>query len=99
MSKIPAPRIAAVAALTLGLAQSGTLRAQTADTPPIPATPASAPVAETTLPAVRVRGTAEQESATSPVSGYRAKRSGTATKTDTPLNEVPQSISVIGAEQ
>ena len=31
--------------------------------------------------------------------GYVANRSATATKTDTPLIEVPQSISVIGAEQ
>ncbi len=34
-----------------------------------------------------------------PVQGYVANRSATATKTDTPLIEVPQSISVIGAEQ
>ena len=74
------------------------VRAQTADTPAAaaPAAAASAP-AETTLPAVRVRGTSE--TATSPVIGYAARRSGTATKTDTPLNEVPQSITVIGAEQ
>lgn len=62
-----------------------------------PAAPASAP--ETTLAPVPVRATAERETATGPVSGYRARRSSTATKTDTPLNEVPQSISVIGAEQ
>ncbi len=55
--------------------------------------------ADTTLPPVRVTGQSERETANGPVNGYRAKRSGTATKTDTPLNEVPQSISVISAEQ
>lgn len=68
-------------------------RAQAAASPP---SAASAP-AEATLPVVRVRG--QSETATGPVKGYAAQRSGTATKTDTPLNEVPQSISVIGAEQ
>jgi iron complex outermembrane receptor protein len=98
MSANPTPCIAAVAALTFGLAQSSAVRAQAADTPAQPASAASA-AQEATLPAVRVRAAADSETATSPVSGYRAKRSGTATKTDTPLNEVPQSISVIGAEQ
>lgn len=65
-----------------------------------PATPASAPAGtETTLPAIRVKASAEKETATGPVTGYTAKRSATATKTDTPLNEVPQSISVITADQ
>lgn len=31
--------------------------------------------------------------------GYAAKRSATGTKTNTPLNEIPQSISVVGKEQ
>lgn len=39
------------------------------------------------------------ETATGPFVGYGATRSATATKTDTPINETPQSISVIGAEQ
>lgn len=51
------------------------------------------------MPVVRVKAAAETETATSPVTGYRARRSGTATKTDTPLNEVPQSITVITADQ
>ncbi len=46
-----------------------------------------------TLPEVQVRGEAER--ADGPVTGYRAGRSATATKTDTPLNEVPASISVV----
>ncbi|AZF40908.1 Ferrichrome-iron receptor [Pseudomonas sp. R1-43-08] len=37
------------------------------------------------------------ESATSPVQGYRATRSASATKTDTALRDIPQSISVIPA--
>lgn len=37
------------------------------------------------------------ESATGPVQGYRATRSASATKTDTALRDIPQSISVIPA--
>jgi catecholate siderophore receptor len=50
---------------------------------------------EQTLPEVKVRGEAER--ADGPVGGYRATRSSTATKTDTPLNEVPASVSVVPA--
>lgn len=39
------------------------------------------------------------ESAYGPVPGYIAKRSAAGTKTDTPLKETPQSISVVGEEQ
>src|SRR5471032_725700 len=39
----------------------------------------------------------DYESATSPVKGYRATRSASATKTDTALRDIPQSISVIPA--
>lgn len=39
------------------------------------------------------------ETATSPVHGHIATRSGTGTKTDTPLRETPQSISVVTAER
>ena len=49
------------------------------------------------LPSLNVGATGE--TATGPVDGYVAQRSATATKTDTPLNEVPQSITVITAEQ
>lgn len=44
-------------------------------------------------PAARV------ETATSPIQGYLATVSGTGTKTDTPLNQTAQSVSVVGAEQ
>ena len=39
------------------------------------------------------------ESPTGPVDGYVATRSATATKTNTPLIETPQSITVVGREQ
>jgi len=41
---------------------------------------------------------APQESATGPVQGYVATRSATGTKTDTPIQEIPQSITVVTAE-
>lgn len=61
--------------------------------------PAATSGAETVLPAVRVSASQERETATGPVVGYVAKRSATATKTDTALVEIPQSISVIGREE
>lgn len=42
---------------------------------------------------------ANAEQAGGPVNGYTASRSATATKTDTPLKEVPQAITVISADQ
>ena len=45
---------------------------------------------------VIVQGQAER--ADGPIDGYRATRSGTATKTDTPLKEVPASVSVVPAQ-
>ncbi len=59
---------------------------QAAPAPP----PAPAPAAP--LPAA-------PETATSPVRDYVATQSATGTKTDTPLRETPQSISVVGTEQ
>src|SRR3546814_17841664 len=41
--------------------------------------------------------TADQERADGPVQGYRANHSRSATKTDTPIEEIPQSISVVPA--
>lgn len=49
--------------------------------------------ADTALPQVNVQD--QSERADGPVKGYRATRSSTFTKTDTPLKEVPASISVI----
>ncbi|WP_237703833.1 TonB-dependent siderophore receptor [Rhodospirillum rubrum] len=50
-----------------------------------------------TLDPLRVEGRAE--SAYGPVGGYVAKRSATATKTDTAILDTPQSITVVGAEE
>jgi catecholate siderophore receptor len=51
---------------------------------------------ENTLSEVTVRANAER--AEGPVTGYRATRSATFTKTDTPLKEVPASVTVVPAE-
>ena len=53
---------------------------------------------ETVLPEVKVRDQAMGERADGPVTGYRATRSSTFTKTDTPLNEVPASVTVVPAQ-
>lgn len=50
---------------------------------------------ETTLAPVTVTAGTPQESAWGPVKGYVAGRSATGTKTDTPIIETPQSISVV----
>lgn len=50
------------------------------------------------LDPVTVQGAAasgSQESAWGPVQGYAAKRSGTATKTDTDIKDIPQTINVV----
>lgn len=57
------------------------------------------PPSQLQLPAVTVRADGLRETARGPVDGYVARRSATATRTDTPLNEIPQSISVITADQ
>ena len=51
-----------------------------------------------TLPQVNISGDSIQESAYGLVESYVAKRSATATKTDTPIIETPQSISVTSRE-
>ena len=51
------------------------------------------------LPEIRVDANAEAETATSPVIGYRAKNAVSATKTDTPLAETPQAVTVITRDQ
>ena len=61
------------------------------------ATPA--PTAEKALAPVTVSAGAEQENPTAPVTGFVAKRALSATKTDTPLIETPQAISVITRDQ
>ncbi|QIL73761.1 TonB-dependent siderophore receptor (plasmid) [Diaphorobacter sp. HDW4B] len=54
---------------------------------------------DSSLPPVTVVAHAMQESAFGPVHGFVAKRSATATKTDTPLSETPQSVTVVPREQ
>jgi iron complex outermembrane receptor protein len=53
-----------------------------------------APAAEPAQPAP-----APQESAYGPVQGYLATRSASGTKTDTPIQQIPQSITVVTAEE
>ncbi|MBR0826062.1 TonB-dependent siderophore receptor [Bradyrhizobium manausense] len=49
--------------------------------------------------AVAGQGAGAGETATGPVRGYVASRSATGTKTDTPLRETPQSITVVTADR
>lgn len=51
------------------------------------------------LPEVRVTASTTRETATGPVHGYTATRSATASKTDSLLVEIPQSISVVTADE
>ncbi|OLL28132.1 TonB-dependent receptor [Burkholderia sp. SRS-W-2-2016] len=51
--------------------------------------------AETTLPAVQVSGNTDNDATV----GLVARRSATGTKTDTPINEIPQTINVVTAQQ
>ncbi|KHK54135.1 TonB-dependent receptor [Ralstonia sp. A12] len=79
------------------LAQSGLVaRKQGSNTFTIEPTGGSAQV---TLPATVATASAQQESATGPVRGYIAQRSATGTKTDVPLSEIPQSISVVSRDR
>lgn len=47
------------------------------------------------LPGVTITARADDETGTGPVQGYTAKRSTTATKTDTSLLDTPQSVTVV----
>ncbi|RZU02346.1 TonB-dependent siderophore receptor [Rivibacter subsaxonicus] len=79
--------------LLLGLACGAAaplLHAQTA-APVEPTTPEVSPA--TTLERVVVTGSAE--TATGPVKGYTPKRAASASKTDTPLSETPQAVTII----
>lgn len=59
----------------------------------------SAPAGDPSLPQVTVTDRRADETGNGPARGYVAKRSLTAAKTDTPLVETPQSISVVTREQ
>ena len=60
---------------------------------------AQAQNADTTLTPIVLDGQGKGETATGPVKGYVAKNSTTGSKSDTPLNEIPQSVSVAGREE
>ena len=65
-------------------------------TPAVAAAQPAPPAPEPTGPG---NSNASDKTAYGPVKDYSAKNTATGTKTDTPLNEIPQSISVVGAEQ
>jgi len=101
---------AAIPAVLAALCAAGTGTAAHAQPAPAPATnsaPASgqgtatgsAPAAEATLAPVTVNAGAQQENPTAPVAGFVARRALSATKTDTPLIETPQAISVVTRDQ
>ncbi len=85
-----APRTAVAQAAVLVLC-SAAAQAQTTTVP--------SPTAEATLAPVTVSSGAEQENPTAPVTGFVAQRALSATKTDTPLIETPQAISVVTRDQ
>ncbi|QGR89138.1 TonB-dependent siderophore receptor [Burkholderia multivorans] len=86
--------IAAAASVAFGAAAAGQAFAQTA---PAANTQAAAPNAASagTLPAITVNAASEGDGTV----GLVAKRSRTGTKTDTPIEEIPQTINVVTAQQ
>ncbi len=82
--------------VTATTAKAKTKTKKTATTKP---TQASAQQAPTTPQPSEAGSAAQTETATGPVKGIVATRSATGTKTDTPLIETPQSISVITADR
>ncbi len=61
--------------------------------------PSPAPAAPQPKPTGPGNSSASDKTAYGPVQNYSAKNTATGSKTDTPLNEIPQSVSVVGAEQ
>jgi iron complex outermembrane receptor protein len=61
----------------------------------VPAFAQTATDAPAQLPPIKVEGQQQEERADGPVDGYRATRSATGTKTDTPLKDVPQTVNVV----
>ncbi|EFI63601.1 MULTISPECIES: TonB-dependent siderophore receptor [Comamonas] len=80
--------LSALACLSLGTQAQTSLPAPSADGS-----------AEVMLAPVTVQDSLAGETATGPVSGFVARRAISATKTDTPLIETPQSISVVTRDQ
>src|SRR4051812_18070616 len=54
---------------------------------------------DTTLAPIVLQGEGKGDTGTGPVKGYVAKKTTTGSKTDTPINEIPQSVSVIGRDE
>ncbi|WP_207459682.1 TonB-dependent siderophore receptor [Azospirillum sp. SYSU D00513] len=59
----------------------------------------TAPTAPVVLDPVTVEGTRPADTPTSPVQGYVVRSTATGSKTDTPIDEIPQSVSVIGRDE
>ena len=79
-------------ALAAVLASGAPALGQSTTTDPAPDAGTTGPAV---LPPLKVEGQAPAEFADGPVQGYRATRSATGTKTDTPLKDVPQSVQVV----
>lgn len=79
---------------TLACAATATLLSSALPTAQAQATAPEAPVTQ-----VLITGSADRQTATGPVKGYNARRSATATKTDTPLSETAQSVTVITRDE
>ncbi|MCR5866083.1 TonB-dependent siderophore receptor [Aquincola sp. J276] len=65
----------------------------------LPPAQAQATAPEAPVTQVLITGSADRQTATGPVKGYNARRSATATKTDTPLSETAQSVTVITRDE
>jgi len=85
------PTTLAVRAALLGLAFGSTPAFAQSDGDTAPAS--------ATLPVVKVSSKDQAETGTGPVRGYVARRSTAGTRTDTPIAETPQSLSVITADR
>ncbi|MCJ2128250.1 TonB-dependent siderophore receptor [Methylobacterium sp. E-045] len=64
-----------------------------------PVTTSASAEAAVSLETLSVTGQSSHDDPRGPIDGYVARRAATATKTNTPLNETPQSITVIGRKQ
>ncbi|BEU97453.1 TonB-dependent siderophore receptor [Acidovorax sp. DW039] len=92
LSRPAHPALTAVAQAALALLCASAAHAQTSS--------AEASTADKALPSITVNAAPSGgETATSPVTGFVAKRALSATKTDTPLLETPQAISVVTRDE
>ncbi|KEZ03251.1 hypothetical protein GQ57_24875 [Burkholderia sp. MSh2] len=89
--------IAVLVGMAVNMVPAGAADAGADAAPAAPAAPASGAAANGVLPTIAVKD--RKETATGPVQGFVAYQGASATKTDTPLHETPQSVSVIGRDQ